>query len=121
MKFDLTEPCVECPFRNDLRVYLRPERVKEIIDCLFVRDGTFSCHKTNQTLVTVEGDLETVETRNSQHCAGAMIFLEKQGRANQLMRISERLGFYDRRKLDMAAPIFDTGDEMIMVAKKARA
>lgn len=39
------------------------------------------------------------------HCAGALIFLEKRYRPNQLMRISERLGMYDRTKLDMKAKV----------------
>ena len=42
-----------------------------------------------------------------------MILLEKIERPNQLMRIMERLGFYDREKLDMTAPVFDTPKEFI--------
>lgn len=30
------------------------------------------------------------------HCAGAMIVLEHEERPNQIMRIAERLGFYDQ-------------------------
>lgn len=39
------------------------------------------------------------------HCAGALIFLEKRNRPNQMMRIAERTGSYDRRTLDMKAPV----------------
>jgi hypothetical protein len=51
--------------------------------------------------------------KNEQHCAGAAIILERLERPNQWMRISERLGFYDRTKLDMGAPVFADFDEFI--------
>ena len=47
------------------------------------------------------------ETEDSQHCGGAMILLEKIDRPNQMMRIMERIGGYDRRKLKMDADVFD--------------
>ena len=49
---------------------------------------------------------------NAEHCAGALIFLEAQEQPNQMMRIAERLGLYDRRKLDMESPVFDDADAM---------
>lgn len=52
-------------------------------------------------------------TGDEQHCAGALILLEKLDRPSQMMRISERIGMYDRRKLDMDAPVFDTFRKMI--------
>lgn len=107
MKYDLTSPCGNCPFRTDIDFYLRPERVEEICDSL-EQGQTFSCHKTNDT----DGE-ETIETDSSQHCAGAMIMLEKMERPNQMMRICERLGMYDRKKLNMEAPVFDDTEEMI--------
>ena len=47
------------------------------------------------------------------HCAGALILLEKLNLPSQMMRIAERLGMYDRRKLDMLAPVFDSFVAMI--------
>lgn len=44
-------------------------------------------------------------TDKSVHCAGALIFNEKRHTPNQMMRICERLGFYDARKLDMKAGV----------------
>lgn len=65
--------------------------------------GEFCCHKT--TKVSDEtGDFEPKE--NSQHCAGLLIFLEHQNAPHQMMRICERLGMYDRSKLNMGAPVF---------------
>ncbi len=111
MNFTMTKPCAHCPFRVDIPGYLRGERMEEIIDALF-NDQSFTCHETT---VPDEDDEsgEMVDGRNAQHCAGAMIFLEHQERANQMMRISERLGLYDRRALDMDAPVPDCEFELI--------
>ena len=108
MNYDLTEPCPQCPFRTDIEPFLRYERVIELKEALLYRQGTFSCHKTN----THDEDGEAIETDDSKHCAGAMILLEKLEKPNQMMRIAERLGMYDRHKLKMDAPVFDDFDEM---------
>jgi hypothetical protein len=108
VRFDLTKPCSECPFRYDINGYLTEERAEEIVEAL-LRGATFSCHKTND--YGDEG--EPIETGDSQHCAGAMILLEHQEQPNQMMRISERIGFYDPAKLDMTAPVFDEPETFI--------
>jgi hypothetical protein len=61
---------------------------------------TFQCHKT-------------IRKGEPQHCAGATIFLEANEQPNQMMRIMERLGAYDRHALDMDSPVFTDADEMI--------
>jgi hypothetical protein len=107
MKYELTSPCGNCPFRHNVKPYLRAERVEEIRDGL-VR-GEFPCHKT-----TVDtGDGNKRETEHSQHCAGALILKESLGESSQMMRICERLGMYDRTKLNMEAPVFSSWEDMI--------
>lgn len=108
MKYDLRKPCPHCPFRNDIKPYLTAERVQDIQDGL-VR-GDFACHET--TVFDDDAD-DTVVTENSQHCAGALILKEKLGESSQLMRIAERLGMHDHRKLDMTSPVFDCFEDMI--------
>jgi hypothetical protein len=108
MNTDLVRPCAHCPFRKDIPAYLTAERAEEICHSLLEEDKSFSCHETNQ----FNDDGETVETSESQHCAGAMILLEKLERPNQWMRIMERLRLYDHTKLDMKAPVFDSVEEM---------
>lgn len=108
VKFDLRRPCADCPFRHDIPGYLTAGRAKEIATAL-LGDATFTCHKTNE--FTNEG---TVETPNSQHCAGALIFLERQDRPNQMMRWMERLGGYDYRLLDSSAPVFDSAEAFVL-------
>ena len=105
MKFTMTRPCAKCPFRTDIDGYLTSDRMKEIIGSLLA-GATFTCHET--TVESEDGDdSEMVDGPNAQHCAGALIFLEHQETPNQLMRISERLGFYDPEKLEMGSPVPD--------------
>lgn len=109
MKFTLRRPCANCPFRTDCRQgWLGRKRATEIATSITAHQKTFSCHKTNDFS---SGEVE--ETENSQHCAGALVLLEKRNQPNQMMRIAERLGFYDRHKLDMAAPVFDSTKDFI--------
>jgi hypothetical protein len=110
MQMNLRQPCSNCPFRKDIPAYLSKERAEEIVISLMEEDKTFSCHKTND-FDDETGD--TVETKNSEHCGGALVFLEKQECPNQWMRVAERFGWYDRSKLKMDAPVFDTPEEFI--------
>ena len=110
MKYDMTAPCVNCPFRREGFIPLRVERVREIAEGMLCTQGTsFACHKTTGH----DDDGDTTIEPDSQHCGGALIFAEKNGNATQMMRICERLGLYDARKLvpnyDL---VFDDVDEM---------
>jgi hypothetical protein len=53
------------------------------------------------------GNFEQKPKDKSPHCAGALIFLEKLDSPHQMMRICERIGYYDRTKLDMTAPVVE--------------
>lgn len=97
MKFDLKTPCKDCPFikSSSTNMTLAEGRIEEIVDD--IRDGmTFTCHKT----------LEKPKNEQ-QHCGGALIFLEKENRPNQMMRIAERIGVYDYRKLNMNVDLIE--------------
>ena len=111
MNFNLTAPCKDCPFRNDIEPFLTKGRAQEIVEGITDLQGTFACHKT--TKPSDDDDCEMLVVKKSEHCAGAMILLEKLNQPNQLMRIAERLSMYDRRKLDMDAPVFSTTEEFI--------
>jgi hypothetical protein len=101
MKYTLTKPCENCPFRSDIKPYIRPERVEEIFGV------PFSCHKT--TTEKGRGN----EHPEAQHCAGSLILHERMEQPHQMMRIAERIGIYDRTKLDMESPVYDSIDDMI--------
>jgi hypothetical protein len=64
--------------------------------------GEFPCHKTAGI---DEDNGNFIANKNSLHCAGALIYLEKRNTSHQMMRICERLGMYDHTKLDMESPI----------------
>lgn len=104
--YGMTTPCAKCPFRNDIRPYLRADRVREIEESL-VR-SEFPCHTT----VEHDDEGEWRQTGKEIHCAGALILLEKLHRPSQMMRIAGRLKMYDPTKLAMDAPVYDSFDEM---------
>lgn len=115
--YGLVRPCAKCPFRNDITPYLTKGRVREIERSL-VR-AEFSCHETTYKTggeQTEDGDY--VRSGQEVHCAGALILLEKLERPSQMMRIAERLRMYDRSKLNMEAPVFDSFKDMIRVQER---
>lgn len=120
MRFDLKKPCDNCPFRRKGGVrYLAPVRVREIAHAMLDSQGsTFACHKTTVEEEDDEGMSRRSTTARSQHCAGALIFAEKHGNANQPMRIAERLGLYDPKTLmsdkKVVALVFDDVDQMLV-------
>lgn len=125
--YSMTKPCPECPFRRDgtdgtpnvTPVRLTRSRVREIAGLMLnPNGGEFPCHKTTG----VDGEGQRCRTRDSIHCAGALIFAEKNGVATQMMRIAGRLGLYDPDKLDKAsfAEVFDDMPEMLATALDAR-
>ena len=120
MKFTMTDPCPKCPFRTDIEPFLTKGRAKEISDAL-LRDQTFQCHATvNYAKADDDGEVDSLVAAsepNAQHCAGAMIMLEYMNRPNQMMRICERIRCYDRRKLNMEAPVFKTTTGFIKAHK----
>jgi hypothetical protein len=108
----MANPCENCPFRTDIDGYLRRDRVVEIAESLF-RGASFPCHETTEEW---EDDEESgmVETQSSSQCAGAEIFLAKQGTSTQMSRIAERLGM-KVSKLNMKAPVCRSVNEMIRI------
>lgn len=99
MHYRMTTPCDQCPF-------LKPSvsAMNFSMKSLHAHvSGEFACHKA----CDVSDETGDYEARGDEtpHCAGALIFLEKRNKPHQMMRISERLGFYDRTKLNMDAPV----------------
>lgn len=105
MNFNLKKPCAMCPFRHDIEPFLTTGHADNIVESLVDSQGTFPCHKTIDYSEGGEG----VETPKTEHCAGALIMLEHMEQPNQLMRIAERIGLYDRTTLIMDSPVFTDG------------
>lgn len=114
MNFDLKTPCKHCPFRTDVKPFLRFERAVDIAISITDHDRSFPCHKTTRH----DDDGEYVPTQKEQHCAGASIMLEKMRMPNQMMRIASR-GAYDRNALDMDAPVYENVDAMLRAYREA--
>lgn len=90
----LSRPCDQCPFRVSMAHGFPLSSLEEFAS------GAFHCHKTGTQ------DEETgnyIATPESLACAGALIYLEKRRRTNNLLRVMERLGVYDHWKLDRDA------------------
>lgn len=107
--YTLKSPCKDCPFRADNKFFLTPERAQGIMDESY-EDSNFYCHKT---LDYSSDDGEGQLTSKSRVCAGFLVTMEKEGRANQPTRIAERLGLYDRAEMDLNAPTYDSMSEWV--------
>ena len=94
MNYSMTDPCDACPFLIGSGFTMKSLKAHA--------SGEFACHKTCK----LDDETRTYEPQEkSLHCAGALIFLEKRDAPHQMMRICERLGLYDRTKLNMDAPV----------------
>lgn len=94
MRYNMTSPCNACPFLKGSGFTLK--------SLLAHASGEFACHKACD--LSDEGAFEA-RSDKTPHCAGALIFLELRGQPHQMMRICERLGMYDRSKLNMESPV----------------
>lgn len=120
MNFNLKKPCDNCPFLKKGGIRLTEDRVREIAGNSLSSDGgTFFCHKTTGD----EQDDDTyVPYGKEAHCAGSLILSEVNGVATQAMRLGERLGLYDPKKLmqnkKVVASVFSSLDQMIATNRK---
>lgn len=95
MNYNLRTPCKECPFLEGSGFEI--DRLEEFAS------GEFPCHKACDC--NDDGEFVQKAKDKTPHCAGALIYLEKQERPHQMMRICERIGVYDRTKLNMKAKV----------------
>lgn len=109
--FGLKKPCVDCPFRKDRDFPLTPARAQGLAEN-FRNDGTFSCHKT----VDYSNESGQGDASNATQCAGALATVLKDGVPNAPYQVAERLGMFDRDKLEMDST-FDTLDEWVEYMK----
>lgn len=114
MNYKLMTPCAHCPFRFDIPGFLHPDKAEDIANDVLRGSGSFPCHKTLEWIDdnTDEG-LESRQTETTQMCAGAMIFAEHCEEWGQMLRIAERMRWYDPAKLALNAPIHTCIEDMI--------
>lgn len=113
MKHTMRTPCKHCPFRSNIKGYLRKDRVVEIAQSV-IAGQFFPCHKTTEEFEDEDGESDLQATENSAQCAGAEIFAAHHGASSQMSRIAERLGM-KVAKLDMRAKVCKSLSEMVVV------
>ncbi len=96
----MTTPCADCPFLRKGGIPLTKDRIREIGGMMLSSaGGEFPCHRTVEYDDEGEESVYHVPGKAEIHCAGALAFAEKHGNSTQMMRICERLGLYDSRKI----------------------
>lgn len=111
MKFSLTKPCKDCPFRKSVRFPLAPGCRQQIAESLMNDWNTFPCHKTVVASYDEEDKEDYSDNQNEQHCAGAMIVLMKDIGPNVPMRFAIRMGELDLDKLKNVDDVYDSLEE----------
>lgn len=71
-------PCKHCPFRNDIRPYLHPDRAYEIGIAAQNPYNSFPCHKTTE-YDDESDDGEMMVTEDSKECAGFLTLRAQEG------------------------------------------
>ena len=74
----IKKPCIHCPFRNDVKPFLRPERGAELAIHASNPYNSFTCHKTTEP--DEESDSgEMLLNDNSKECAGFLTLQIQEG------------------------------------------
>ena len=116
-RYDMTKPCLHCPFRNDgtaIRFAAR-ERAADIEESAY-RNG-FPCHSSAEYVEHEFGNGEFDGYHfddNTQHCAGYIIMMMKSncdvwpGIEND-----ENLSQWLQDRIDWQAPVFNDTEEFL--------
>lgn len=114
MRFDLTSPCGDCPFRSDKPFHLSPERVRQILGGgdHWWPAASFPCHRTIIYGDDENGDTTTIPP-SAQQCAGVMAILHRENRPNDAMQVVERWGLWNPAALDPTAPFYASTEDAI--------
>lgn len=66
----MKKPCQHCPFRNDVKPFLRPERAEELAYSVSNPFNDFPCHKTTEYDEDDDGNGDMLHAETSKTCAG---------------------------------------------------
>lgn len=76
----MKQPCKHCPFRRDVKPFLRPSRGEELAIHAANPYNTFPCHKTTVSDEEYGGDgTHNVANESSKECAGFMTLQINEG------------------------------------------
>lgn len=74
----MKKPCQHCPFRNDVKPFLHPERAAELAFGAQNPYWSFACHKTTVSDEDIE-DGDMIATEDSKECAGMLTLRAQEG------------------------------------------
>jgi len=115
--FRVKKPCKNCPFLKEGAIRLAPGRMIEIVEHLLASDDhTFHCHETvhhDKFGGTWDDDTgEYTMSGRESHCAGASIYLQKQGMSSLWMRIGYAAGALNFQEVtEQADKVFDRPED----------
>ena len=123
MRFDLTTPCTNCPFRSDeTRITFRGrERAREIEEHAY-RQG-FPCHTSAVVRENpITGDEEFIEGERTQHCAGYILMQLHEGYGSPWPGIDNDDELLDRltETMDWKAPVFENSEAFFEAKRRPR-
>lgn len=104
-RFNVSQPCSDCPFREDVPPFLHPAPARDIVEALVLQGLPFVCHET------VDYDVEPDErvTADTKHCAGAVYMLLSMNCPNTSIQIAERLGIFNTQDVPPPrVPVFSS-------------
>lgn len=114
MKWDLKQPCKNCPFGNtpDRITFAARERAEEIEETAY-RNG-FPCHLS----ATLDEDCEDAGFEfgpNTQHCAGALLMYLHEGSGGNVpfSNLPDREQERIEKRVNWAAPVFESVEEFL--------
>ena len=124
MRFDLTAPCQNCPFRSDSTriTFAARERAEEIEEQAY-RSG-FPCHVSADLKEDpMSGEEGFVFGAETQHCAGYILMQLHEGSGSPWPGINndEELLETLTKKMDWTAPVFRTSNEFFEANEEERA
>lgn len=121
-RYSLRLPCRRCPFRTDVRPYLRPSRAEHIAEGID-RGGDFACHKTTVKAQDDEGNQTLVDDPAvTKVCAGSLAIMIREDRLNQMARIAYRLEMFDPDGIDaFGVPVYDSFEDWVKAHHAAEA
>lgn len=124
MKFDLTGPCKDCPFRKDKATsfgWLGAPRAAQIAEVL--NDNMFPCHKTvNHDCEDDEGEYSPDSQAKEQFCFGALTMINNEGLlfANRFPRMARMFGLMKDESIYKSDVIVDDRREFIAMHDDTR-
>lgn len=113
MLFDLKKPCGGCPFLKENNLRLSKRKKQKFVNDILKKEYAFVCHRTTKEYCGKEGK------RN--HCAGALIIMEKNQINTRVLRIAITLGGYNPDLLKLDSPVFDNFQDFVEAYNAQRA